>query len=141
MLEGIAVGVDCRYAGYAIVWRSENIGDSHTFLHVHTGFASTVEKYRIENCPANCEAAIAIPAKSMLRSEFAVNCGTIRGMHSQSRELRRAGFFHKGQGVHRRQYPGSLWAQVFRARLVAREMRAIEKRDIHTGFRQKKSGR
>ena len=100
-MRRITIGIDCCDALDCPAAVPQNVCNTDAFLHIHAGFARTVEQNRIEDCPANRKPAIAVAAKPVLRSELPVNRCAVGRMHAHSRKLRCARTFDCAERIHR----------------------------------------
>jgi hypothetical protein len=137
----LSVRIDRCDAAYSTIGLTNDVGDSHAFFDCRAACARFLDENRIENGPANCEAAIPVSAKPVIGGKLTVDRCAVRRVHPHPRELRGSARFDLIERAHFCENPRRLGTQVFGASLVARKSGAIENRYVDPFTREKKCSR
>lgn len=134
------VGGVHHHTVYAASMITRKVGNPRAFLDTRSGVSGPPEQDLVEDSSPQSEAPVSESREALYARELGVDGLTVRRAQSHPRQLGSACFLDFFEHTHVGEYPRRLGAQILRAHLVARKVRAIENQNVDPLFGERPRG-
>jgi hypothetical protein len=135
-VTGFSARLDDSYTAHPTSVIFGYVCDARQLFYARTRSSRPVNHDCVENRSTHGQPILPERLKSVRRREFAVGEMSVWRAHPHAGEVRRPRPLDLLQNLHVVQNARGLWAQVLRARLVARKLRSVEEEHVDACARQ-----